>query len=359
VSLHLLLTQPLQYLAHRIVGRGLDLQQAASESWIIEPESNDIVPPAIFLEDGLERITGVGAFSTLAYQLKTIRGGPVIHRAIRAFKLKNAALLEGNLYAPAMRVLLHERCPRFSPRMLYADWLPAASLAATHYGSLFFGHWLTDDLPLALLGAQFAPPIATQRPLTAHQRDYLHGAQILLKTYSAVSVDELIIIDDRGETPSKRHRYAILRERFCAGISNPRPHPGVFLLRGSSGQKRVLTNEGAIAEALGARGYKVMHPESHSVASLMRELSGAAIVIGVEGSHLLHALFAMPAGAAFLVLQPPDRFSTAIKAYADALGFHYGFVVGYAHQDGFTVQLPDVLKTLDLLAGNKARVHAS
>ncbi len=352
------LRQPLQYLARRIGGRQLDIEHAASESWIVEPESSHIAPPATFLQDGLERITGVGAFSTLADQLKAIRGGPVTHRAIRAFRLKNAALLEGNLYAPGLRLPLQMRCPRFSRRMFSADALPSAALASTYFGSLFFGHWLSDDLPLALLAATFAPPISTHRTLTEHQRDYLQRARIPMRAFRAVAVDELIVLDDRGETASKRRRYALLRERLCAGFENLRPHPGVFLLRGSSGQKRSLKNEGAIAEALAARGFKVMHPESHSVESLMRELSSAELVIGVEGSHLIHAVFAIRPGACFLALQPPDRFSNILKIYADALGCGYGFVVGYAHADGFTVRLSDLLATLELLRSPAAATEA-
>ena len=85
-------------------------------------------------------------------------------------------------------------------------------------------------------------------------------------------------------------------------------------------------------------------PTEVTIAHLME----ADFVISVEGSQLSHAVYALAEGGLRFGLQPPFRFYNAHKDWADALGMHYGFVVGDMSGEGFTVDPDDIMRTIDL-----------
>jgi hypothetical protein len=78
------------------------------------------------------------------------------------------------------------------------------------------------------------------------------------------------------------------------------------------------------------------------------------VVLGVEGSQLLHGVFGMADGGAIVTLQPPDRFITAIKVYCDALGLRYALVVGEGSPAGFRIDVDRVARTVDLALRGRA-----
>jgi capsular polysaccharide biosynthesis protein len=123
----------------------------------------------------------------------------------------------------------------------------------------------------------------------------------------------------------------------------------VFLCRGSDGELRQLANQTALAEMLAGMGFDIIDLATTDALSIARRSLGARIVVGVEGSHLSHALYSMADGGAFLVIQPPDRFALPYKEYADRLGLRFGFVVGSAAETGFTVDLDEMARMLDRL----------
>ena len=72
-------------------------------------------------------------------------------------------------------------------------------------------------------------------------------------------------------------------------------------------------------------------------------------MVGVEGSQFSHAIYTVADNGAFLVLQPPDRFSMAYKEYTDRVGLTYAFVVGTPDEDGFRVETDRLQRMLDRL----------
>ena len=80
----------------------------------------------------------------------------------------------------------------------------------------------------------------------------------------------------------------------------------------------------------------------------MAACAGSRVVVGVEGSHLIHGIMVLPPGGAVLTLQPPNRFCSVIKRTTDPDHQHFGFVVGHAQQDGYRVDADEVERTLDL-----------
>ena len=75
------------------------------------------------------------------------------------------------------------------------------------------------------------------------------------------------------------------------------------------------------------------------------------VVVGVEGSHLLHGLWTIAERGAMLVLQPPFRFNNVGKNYTDCLGQRYAFVIGHPQEGGFVIQLDEFKTVLDMVMG--------
>jgi hypothetical protein len=85
------------------------------------------------------------------------------------------------------------------------------------------------------------------------------------------------------------------------------------------------------------------------VQEIVDHLAGARVVMGVEGSHLCHALYAMAEGGGLCVLQPPNRFTCINKDFADCLGLRYAFLTGTEAAAGFRVEVKDLNRLLDKL----------
>jgi hypothetical protein len=163
---------------------------------------------------------------------------------------------------------------------------------------------------------------------------------------------EIVVFDDVGQNSSKAGRFRQLGEKLRRRLE-PRPsHPGVFILRGQTGSRRVLRNESELAEQLRARrGFTVVDPVKLAVPEIVEACAGARIVAGVEGSGLIHGIVQLVAGAGLLILQPPSRFSAIYKDLTDRDEQQFGFVVGLPKGDDFVIPPDEVERTLDLFAG--------
>ena len=343
---------PLEYAVRRSLGRRRTLEEMASRTWVIEPPSTQQVPKAVYLEETLSRVTASAPFSTLDSQREIIAGGTSIHKAIRAFALKNTALLGSSIYVRGHRTPLAPDSGFRTRDLLEATRLPRAALGCTYFGNMFFGHFWTDDVPLMQLGSEIAEPVRTARPLTTHQAELLHLIDLRPRLSSSLLFDELVVLEDPAQTPSKERRYRKIREAFAKKYGRPDPPRGVFLFRGTSGKARSLVNEEEIAEALRPHGVVPVHPERMTLAELSRAVWGASLIVGVEGSQMLHGFYNAGEGASFLALVPPMRFGNIIKNYTDCLNMKYGFVVGEPRGDAFTVRVDEVLRVIDLLGAS-------
>jgi capsular polysaccharide biosynthesis protein len=104
-----------------------------------------------------------------------------------------------------------------------------------------------------------------------------------------------------------------------------------------------------VEHALLERGFRVIDIAQMGAEAIARQALDAPIVVGVEGSHLSHAIFAAHDDATFLVLQPPHRFSMSYKEYTDRVGMRYAFLVGDPAPDSFTISIDDLNRLLDIV----------
>lgn len=326
-----------------------DLAEGARDSWQVAPGGTRHVPPAIHLPGQLDRIRGT-EFAPPDVVMKALRGGyDSRDLPTTAFRVRNVDLVDGVLYARGRQRHLRARRTR---SLVYR--IPREAISATMYeswlGNRWFGNWLSDDCLTHLLAEPGATTVTTLLKPTGHMPRYesLLGMTPLRK--ETVHFQELILFDDMPNNAGKSQRAAEMRRRLLVD-QRCTPLPGVFILRGKSGDARVMENERQIAERMAQTyGFHLLDPLAASVDEIARLCGEAAVIAGVEGSHLVHGLAVMPPGATLLVFQPPDRTVAALKTLTDRQGQRYALLVGDGSTAGFTINWDDVRCTLDLLA---------
>lgn len=336
--------------AGRLFGwRGRPFRDVADRTWTLSPAKRERYPKAIFLPNQLERVTGT-MFSESDAQTE-VAGGVVDQAATRAFLFRSAWLLDGVLYKGSGHERIRERTSR-APRLRVAREVRRGALYSTFAGTMYFGNWLLHDCIAYRLAVAEGDPVTPARTAVGcHEPTYESWLGMQPSRLDSAFFHELVVFDDFGYTDDKRARFRALREKLFSRV-DARPHPGVFVLRGRTGQgkPRVLENEAALADMLAQRrGFRILDPARTDVATIVRTCAGARVVVGVEGSGLAHGILGLAPGGSLLVLQPPDRFVTVYKNTVEREGQHFAFVVGQPRGDGFYVDPVEVERTLDLL----------
>jgi hypothetical protein len=223
-----------------------------------------------------------------------------------------------------------------------------AGIYDTAPGNKYFGQWLMDDCAAYPLAAAEGEPVTPERPPYPQARDYEARLGMTPRRSHAALLKKVIFFEDVGQNDSKQRRFAALRERLQAPFP-ARPHPGVFLLRGDSGERRLLRNEREVAERLREkRGFRVIDPSRLDVAAVLEVCAGARIIAGVEGSQLLHGIMMLRRGGGVFTIQPPQRFVTVLKDMTDRDEQWFGYVVARQEGDAFWADPDEIERTLDL-----------
>jgi hypothetical protein len=321
------------------------LESVAVQSWTIAPAEVAISRQAYFLPGQLERITG-WAFAS-EHPRNYMQGASGTHAATMAYLLHDAWLIDGVLYKGM-------GCSHLKPRSkgmlkLTVDIeLDRCAVYCTYEANKYFGHWLMDDCLTYQLAVDEGSPITTDQAVTKHIPDYETLLGMNPMRLGSAHFRDLIIFNDRGDNISKRQRFSAHRKRLLSNLV-VEPHPGVFILRGQTGESRLLCNEMELASLLQRkRGLRIIDPANEDVPTIVRTCAGARVVVGVEGSGLIHGIQLLSAGNAVLTLQPPNRFVKTYKHLTDREGMHFGFVVGHPEKGGFRVDPAEIEQTLDL-----------
>jgi hypothetical protein len=320
----------------------------AERSWEIAPPCTRVVSRARFLPDQLRRILQCSEFASLEVNLKSVHGGTEGHNgATRAFLLRDAFLIDGALYKNEACLYLHPRSRRV-PRFHVEREVDRGALYCTFAGNRYFGQWLMDDCVTYPLAAAAGVPVTTAQPVNAHTLGYEDWLGMQPVRTNGTYFRELIVFEDFGQNDSKHTRFRASADKLAARVG-ARPHPGVFILRGYTGARRVLRNELEIAERLrDQRGFTIVDPMKADVPAIVNACAGSRVVVGVEGSGLMHGIVTLPIGGAVLVLQPPMRFSAIYKDLTDRDRQQFGFVVGFPEGEDFRIDPDEVERTLDL-----------
>ncbi|WP_336969870.1 glycosyltransferase family 61 protein [Sphingobium aromaticiconvertens] len=322
-----------------------DVMVKAVSQWDVAPAGIVTIRPAKVLSGQIDRIRGA-EFGSIEDVVRDFIGGfDSPQPPTRAFRLTQILLMDGALYAGNAVRHLKPRSGRF-PMGFAPRETACTSMYESWVGNRWFGNWLLDDCLTYRLAEQAGRPVATTLA-TGHQPAYERQLGIEPTRKTSAFFEELILFDDRSHNEGKRDRATNLRRRLIG--SEPARHPGVYLLRGSSGARRVLRNERTIAEHLATRrGFQVLDPTIADLETIVRACAGADVIAGVEGSHLVHGLMMMPPSARALVIQPPGRAVSVLKLMTDRQGQDYSFVVGVGNNEVFDASVGEIERTLDL-----------
>lgn len=335
-------------------GRRPPIEEIASDSWEICPEEDATCPQAIFLEGALDKITGYSPWTTEEYERRHIFGGQVTHAATRAYLLRNIRVSGAWIYCGAYKAQ-HGYGPErvFRKQISRFQRLGRVHLGSNFPGSNFFGHFLLDDFPLALIPDANSDLIVLETNAYEHEAGYreILGLQRPPVVHHA-RVDELIVYVDFAQNSLKALRYNELRRRLrrSQGSAGSNGSKNVYLKRGATGEPRLVVNEEALEAHLAGLGFDIVEPAILNAQEISRRVLDAQLVVSAEGSHLSHAIYSMAEEGAFLILQPPDRFATTYKAFTDRMGMRFAFLIGDPADGGFSVDLDDLDRLLERLA---------
>ncbi|WP_296229753.1 glycosyltransferase 61 family protein [Pseudomonas sp. UBA4617] len=345
-----------RYMLRKRLGRHgvTDLRSIAARSWEIAPGELTVSPPAFYLPGQLERVTGWEGkrFYPYVHPGPTMQGGISVQQApTRGYLIKDVWLVEGALYKGRACHWLSLK-PRPFPTISVDYEVDRAAIYCTQNGNTWFGTWIAEDCPTYALACNEGVPVTTapsaRFPLYAQAPAYEDWLEMKPLRLRSAYFRELVLFDDQGNNRSRHVRYRAMGDKLLAHVAHA-PHPGVFLLRGGDGDLRLLRNELALAEHLRAtRGFRIVDPLKSDVPDIVAACAGARVVIGVEGSQLVHGLNVLQPGGCLLTLQPPNRFVSYYKYLTDRDDQHFGFVVGTPEGNGFTVDIGEVERTLDL-----------
>lgn len=340
----------LQALQRRFGGE-LEFESAAVERWAIAPASRGYVQKALFLPGQLDKIRDV-EFTTLPELRRTFEGDFETHQSeTMGLRFEHVDLVDGVLYAGRSSRHLRRRGQRL-PFYRKPDEQLDGAMYESWNGNRWFGSWLMEDCLAYPLAASCAKPVTTTpAPVSGHVPRYeaLLGMSPMRRT--AVHFERLTLVDDRANNANRRERAAQFRERLVRAVAPDglAPHAGVFVLRGTTGDRRVLLNERALAEQLArTRGFRVIDPILSSVEQIVAACASASVVVGVEGSHLVHGLMLLRPDATLVVIMPPYRACSVLKLATDRQGQGFAFVVGDGGREDFSVDADDVERTIDL-----------
>jgi len=344
-------TPILQTLRGALSGSAPALERLASKSWEIAPEEVRDAPPAFVLPGQFDRVTQLSPFSSTLDEERRLLAGQAScrHGATRALLFEDVLLADGVLYKGSARLHLHQRTRRVPAVQTNEERRPAA-LYCSAPGNRYFGNWLIDDCTTYPLALEHGLPVASKAIVPSSQMleyEALLGMQPQRRDHTWFK--QLVVFQDVGQNRHKHRRFKSLGDKLLGGRGRA-AHPGVFILRGRAGERRLLRNELDIAERLQkARGFRVIDPMQLSATAIVDACAGARAVVGVEGSQLVHGLVVLPPGGSLLVLQPPTRYCSLFKNLTDRDAQKFGIVVGTPIDADFKIDPDEVERTLDLM----------
>lgn len=341
---------PLVNLALRRLRQRTDVDFSRIESEIICPEEMQACGPLIYLDGQLDRVKVGSPFNPLDVELEQIRATEVWHAPTIRYTLSDCIVHDAGFdkfRTSYRKSRLQQPDFLFSP-VTEVDALSYSMSSTSH---MFFGHWLQDALPAALLARPTEALLLDVRTDGAHAAEYVKAAELHPLPQGVYFARKLHFYQDFSQGPSKRARLATLRARLAAYIPDGqryKPGSAVYFRRGHTGVARLIENEDELIRVLTDRGFEIFDLEGASVADIQQRFRHARMVVSIEASQQCHLSFAMPPGACVISLIPSDRFTMVLPGYARAVDLLPGFLVIDSAKEGYRVNVNDMFKTLDL-----------
>lgn len=344
----------LKRLTRRLLSKKIsDFESIADRTQILCPEETLHLQPAIYLQNTLDRIKRLSPYSEREATNLLIKGGKRVSAPTKVHIIKNVEVVGAHLYSGALKITAgYGKEKIFSSARMVCHHLDVANLVTTWSGSRFFGSLLLDDFPLELLPEDRHNNLRVVTKFYGHEQGYRDYLGINTSTiFNRAFVKRLRFYEDPTHNSHKARRYKMLREQLREIIqADPEKTPRyIYLRRGDTGEPRTLVNEEEIQSVLHYCGFETVDTSTLDATEILRRTIDARVVVGIEGSHLSHAIFSMKEDGTMIVLQPPDRFAMVYKDFTDCLGMRFAFLVGNQKQGGFTILRSEMTKILELV----------
>lgn len=326
-----------------------DLTEQAVDRWEIHPAEELEIPPAICLPNQVERITRT-EFAPKDMVVRSLSGARSEHvAATMAFRLRDVDFVDGVIYGRGGAEMHLRARKNRSVSIARPSRSISGALFETWVGNRWFGNWLLDDCLSYRLAEDAGNPLTSMPERGGHVPRYEALLDMRAERIGDVHFDDLVIFDDHHNNTGRLARAQDMRARLLKG-RDPTPNPGVFLVRGDTGDARRLENEMDLAEGLEKHyGFRIMFPEDHSVDELLDACGATQVVAGIEGSQLNHGMTVMPPGGTLLTLQPADRVTTAMKLLTDRWQQRFAVVVGTGTAENFRIDWDELRRTTDMI----------
>jgi len=327
------------------------LEESAHETVEVCGAEEEGMRPAIHLPHELDRVTGVHEFSAgIEDEIFLATRNRVSHSETLAYRLRDLCLIDDQLcnFRSLKKLSFKKNRARCGA---IAEISKTVAICSTAAGNDYFAHFLLDDLSTAMLAPDFGDAIlgGAKAQRSEHIRDYRQVFSIDFAEANNIRLIEAWVFKDYAQNSHRRDRLLAMRQRIRSRF--PVPTTGVapaYIRRGASGNQRILENEPEIENILVGHGFKILDPESMTVDQICQQLSGCPLVVGVEGSQLVHGLLNLADNGVLLCIQPAARFNSVYRGFTNTLGLSWGFAVAEGSSDRFHMPHDRLLATIDL-----------
>jgi hypothetical protein len=338
--------------AHRMVKRlhsVPSLEEVSAEVLEVCPVEFDERRAAFYLKGQLEKVRGIQEETNQSIEDGRISAGTVRHESTMAYRVKQSVLVNGVVYCGRARIQKVYERERILPTRI-EQRLSDVALPSSLVGNRYFGHFISEDACAGLMAQELSPVVWVQgsTPRSGHALDYLDIYRLPHQEVRTAFLENAWLFQDFAMNSHKRHRLKRMRELIGEVAAGFRRGHGVFFRRRGGGIERGMLNEAQIEARLEREGFEIVDVNHEDTMSIINKARHAEVVVGVEGSALMHGILAMKLGGALICIQPPYRFNNVLKDHSDAIGIRYGFLVGEGEENSFRVDEKDLMKTIDL-----------
>lgn len=327
------LVRPMRYAASRAIARrDYTLSSVALEKEILLTATKIHALAPFSKSEQFPRVLDTSNFTAREIVAEHLLRKEVDLFPLVRYRFADVALIKGSLFIDdkirlELRSTYHKRgtLERLSIGMGKVEREAFGVLASGVAGSSWFGHWLEDELPLLMAVNQIGPTVSHARLLYGHEPSYLRKLGLEPpRQFDAAVFDDFVIVDEFGQNADKVKRFAQMRKQLKAEAGGS---GRIYLRRGKTGALRQLEREDDLIDKLLNEGFSIVDIEHASLDELARTCAGASIIIGIEGSHLAHALFLAPEACLFVILNPPYQVHTTVADLAPFMGLHAAMFV--------------------------------
>lgn len=326
----------------------------------LEVQSETLAPagrprslPFVTLPGHLDRIRGTDQGRELAIELAILQKNGITDPAVVRHTASEVLVHPGGIDAWG-KSLRYNQAPEL--RQLLKGPLievDAIAMVLTPLSRRFFGHFMHDSLPAALLRAPGEALFLPAHPNWWQARAFQQLFGLPPHAGDRVYAKRVSFYDDVGQSEHKCARYQDLRQRLRDSLEGQEaPNRGrlVYLKRSERGiaSHRKLFESERFEETLMKRGWAIVDPTHLSATELSLALLDAQTVMSVEGSHNAPAFYAMAEGALFINLIPERSFSSILIAIAHAFGLRSSFLVLEGDTLGMRAKIDEIEALLEL-----------